>query len=201
VIHSSNGAIKGHFNCGSSIVLTTSNGAIEASVSLLNQENGNPSELKMKTSNGYVYDFVQFVLPANYQHISKIDAKIDLITHSGQDGIFDVETHTSNGAVTLEYNDMPINAVLMSEATSSNAASIVKLHSAFEGSFEVSTSNAAATLKELSAEDPSGQGRRRVVTQNREKNRVRGSAHWSDSRQPKGRAVVRTSNGRVELVI
>lgn len=103
--------------------------------------------------------------------------------------------------MTLEYTDMPINAVLTCEATSSNAAAIVKLHNAFEGSFEVSTSNAPATLKELSAEDPSGQGRRRVVTQKREKNRARGSAYWSDSREPKGRAVVRTSNGRVELVI
>jgi DUF4097 and DUF4098 domain-containing protein YvlB len=55
MIRSSNGGIKGHFNSDSSIKLTTSNGAIGVSVSLLNQENGKPSELKMTTSNGYIH--------------------------------------------------------------------------------------------------------------------------------------------------
>lgn len=128
---------------------------------------------------------------------------MDLITDSGLGGIFDVETRTSNGAISLEYTDMPLNAVLTSGTRSSNAATTVKLHRAFEGSFEVATSNAAAILKELPVEDPSGQGRRRVVTQTREKYRVRGSTYWSDSssRQTEGRATVTTSNGRVELVI
>ncbi|OAX40225.1 hypothetical protein K503DRAFT_687958 [Rhizopogon vinicolor AM-OR11-026] len=183
LIHSSNGAIKGHVNSGSSVRFTTSNGGIQASVSLLNQEHGNPSKLKMITSNG------------------KIDAKVDLITHSGQGGTFEVEAHTSNGAVSLEYTDMPVNAVLKSETKSSNAGASVKLHSAFEGSFEVATSNAAAILKELPAEDPSGQGRRRAVSQRRDKFSARGSAYWSEGRQIEGRATVKTSNGRVELVI
>jgi len=184
VIRSSNGGIKGHFNSDSSIKLITSNGAIQASVSLLNHENAKPSELKMTTSNG------------------KIEATVDLITDSGLGGIFDVETRTSNGAVSLEYTDMPLNAALTSGTRSSNAATTVKLHRAFEGSFEVATSNAAAILKELPVEDPSGQGRRRVVTQTHEKYRARGSAYWSDSsRETEGRATVTTSNGRVELVI
>lgn len=159
----------------------------------------------MTTSNGYVTGFCPFVLPVNEQHISEIDAKVDLITHSGQGGIFDVDTHTSNGAVTLEYIDMPVNAVLKSETRSSNAASRVELHSAFEGSFEVVTSNAAATIKETPAEDPSGEGRRRVVTRRQEKYRAGGSAYWGETegsrRQRQGRATVVTSNGRVELVI
>jgi len=203
VIHSSNGAIQGHFNSGSSIKLTTSNAAIRASVSLLNRENGTPSELKMKTSNGYVVCFYRFVLPANHQHISEIDARVELITHSGQGGIFNVGAHTSNGEVTLEYPDMPINAVLRSDARSSNAEAIVKLHSAFEGSFEAVTSNGAARLKELPAEDPSGLGRRRVVKQTRAKSNARGSVYWGEDgrRETEGRATVITSNGRVELVI
>ncbi|KAG2137331.1 hypothetical protein BD769DRAFT_1437725 [Suillus cothurnatus] len=182
-IRSSNGAIKGHFNSGSSLKLITSNAPIQASVSLLNEENGTVSELKMITSNG------------------KIDANVDLVTHSGHGGIFDVETHTSNGHVTLEYTDMPINSILRSEARSSNAAMSVKLYSTFEGSFDVMTSNAAATLKELAVEDPSGQGRRRAVTQRRERYHIQGSAYWSGSKEIEGHATVKTSNGRAELVI
>ncbi|KAG1878801.1 hypothetical protein F4604DRAFT_2000051 [Suillus subluteus] len=182
-IRSSNGGIKGHFNSGSSLKLATSNGPIQASVSLLNQENGAVSELKMTTSNG------------------KIDANVDLVTHSGQGGIFDVETRTSNGPVTLAYTDMPVNSILRSEARSSNAAMSVKLYSTFEGSFDVETSNAAAVLKELPVEDPSGQGRRREVTQRRERYRLRGSAYWGESKEIEGHATVKTSNGRVDLVI
>jgi len=128
---------------------------------------------------------------------------VDLITNSGHGGSFDVETRTSNGPVTLEYTDMPVNAVLKSETRTSNSATRVKLHSAFEGSFDVDTSNAAAVLKELPAEDPSGQGRPRAVIQRQEKHRVRGSVHWgqSNEEQTEGRATVKTSNGRMELVI
>ncbi|KAG1746397.1 hypothetical protein EDB19DRAFT_1873521 [Suillus lakei] len=183
LIHSSNGAIKGHFNSSSSLKLTTSNGPIQASVSLLNREDGNVSELKMTTSNG------------------KIDTDVDLVTNSGHGGIFDVETRTSNGPVNLKYTDMPVNSILRSETRSSNAAMSVKLHSTFEGSFDVDTSNAAIMLKELPVEDPSGQGRRREVTQRRERYRLRGSAHWGESKEIKGHATVKTSNGRVELVI
>ncbi|KAG1781995.1 hypothetical protein EV702DRAFT_1068744 [Suillus placidus] len=182
-IRSSNGAIKGHFNSASSLKLTTSNGPIQASVSLLNREDGTVSELKMTTSNG------------------KIDANVDLVTHSGHGGIFDVETHTSNGPVALEYTDMPVNSILRSETRSSNAAMSVKLYSTFEGSFDVDTSNAAVMLKELPVEDPSGQGRRREVTQRRERYRLRGSAYWGESKELEGYATVKTSNGRAELVI
>ncbi|KAG1723123.1 uncharacterized protein EDB91DRAFT_1255762 [Suillus paluster] len=160
-IRSSNGAIKGHFNSGSSLKLETSNGPIQA----------------------------------------KIDANVDLITRSGNGGIFDVQTHTSNGHVSLEYTDMPVNALLTSDTGSSNAAISLKLHSNFEGSFDVNTSNAAALFKELPVEDPSGQGRRRAVTQRQERYRLRGSAYWDESKKTEGRATVKTSNGRVELVI
>ncbi|KAG2153221.1 hypothetical protein DEU56DRAFT_773780 [Suillus clintonianus] len=183
LIRSSNGAIRGHFNSSSSLKLTTSNGPIQTSVSLLNRENGIVSELKMTTSNG------------------KIDASVDLITHSGHGGIFDVETRTSNGPVTLEYTDVPVDSILRSETRSSNAAMSVKLHSTFQGSFDVDTSNAAAMLKELPVEDPSGQGRRRKVTQRRERYRLRGSAYWGESKEIEGHATIKTSNGRVELVI
>ncbi|KAG2055530.1 hypothetical protein BDR06DRAFT_1045063 [Suillus hirtellus] len=184
-IHSSNGAIRGHFNSASSLKLITSNAPIDASVSLLNREDGTVSELKMSTSNG------------------KIDANVDLVTDSGHGGIFNVETRTSNGRVALEYTDMPVNSILKSETHSSNAAMSVKLYSTFEGSFDLQTSNAAATLKELPVEDPSGQGRRREVTQRRERYRLRGSAHWgnSENKASGGYVTVRTSNGRAELVI
>jgi hypothetical protein len=199
-IRSSNGAIKGHFNSGSSLKLITSNAPIQASVSLLNKENGTVSELKMITSNGYI-TCILFPFHHLTSCFSKIDANVDLVTHSGHGGIFDVETHTSNGHVTLEYTDMPINSILRSEARSSNAAMSVKLYNTFEGSFDVMTSNAAATLKELVVEDPSGQGRRRAVTQRRERYHIQGSTYWSGSKEIEGHATVKTSNGRAELVI
>lgn len=200
LVRSSNGAITGYFNIASSLQLRTSNGPIDASVSLLNRENSPASELKMTTSNGYM-TCVLFQFRHLTSRFSKINAHVDLVTYSGHGGIFDVQTRTSNGPVTLEYTDMPINSILRSEARSSNAAMSVKLHSAFEGSFHVDTSNAAVTLTEMSVEDPSGQGRRREVTQRRERYHLRGSAYWGESKQNKGHAKVNTSNGRVELKI
>lgn len=183
-IRSSNGDITGHFNIASSLELITSNRPITASVSLLNRENGADSTLKMITSN------------------SAIDAKVDLVTHSGHGGSFVIETRTSNGPVTFEYTDMPVNSSLKSHISSSNAAVKVKLHSNFEGSFNIATSNAPAKLEKLTVGDPSGQGRQRqvMVTQKRQ-NKLEGSAYWSESKEINGHSTVNTSNGRVQLVI
>jgi hypothetical protein len=139
-------------------------------------------------------------------HFSNINAKVDLVTNSGHGGSFNVETRTSNAAVTFEYTDMPVNSSLNSRIGSSNGAVDVKLHSTFEGSFNMATSNGKAILEELTVEDPSGQGRHRLVTATRGprgQNKLEGSAYWSESKEINGHSTstVNTSNGRVKLVI
>jgi len=53
-----NGEISGTFNASDSLVLESTNGAIIASVGLLNGNGAKPTELFMKTSNGYaVFSF------------------------------------------------------------------------------------------------------------------------------------------------
>lgn len=157
----------------------------------------------MLTSNGYM-----ICVPSQFHHLtshfSNIDAKVDLVTHSGHGGSFNVETRTSNAPVTFEYTDMPVNSSLNSRIGSSNAAVNVKLYSTFEGSFNMATSNGKAILEKLTVEDPSGQGRHRQVTvtqRPREQNKLEGSAYWSESKEANGHSTVNTSNGHVKLVI
>lgn len=53
-IKSSNGRITGQFNASDSLVLETSNGAIDVDVGVTNDDTHKASDLTMSTSNGYV---------------------------------------------------------------------------------------------------------------------------------------------------
>lgn len=52
-VKSSNGRISGQFNASDSLVLQTSNGAIDVDVGITNDDTHKASDLTMKTSNGY----------------------------------------------------------------------------------------------------------------------------------------------------
>ncbi|KAG2358085.1 hypothetical protein BDR07DRAFT_309569 [Suillus spraguei] len=95
-IRSRNGAIKEHFNSASSLKLKNLNAPIQVSVSLLNREDGSVSDLKLTTSNGYMTSVL-----FRFHHLTfrfgMIDAHVDLVTHSGRGGIFDVATRNPHG--------------------------------------------------------------------------------------------------------
>ncbi|KAG9309784.1 hypothetical protein JVU11DRAFT_10158 [Chiua virens] len=177
---SSNGAIVGHFNATDTLILHTSNARIQATASLLSATN-NPTQFEMRTSNG------------------AITSSASLITDSGTDGNFVVSARTSNGAISLQYDDAPLRVRLRSDARTSNAPASVVMHPAFEGTYEVSTSNSRPVVRDTRPVDPSGAGRRRVVRQTvTSRNEMSGVVHWTGG-ETRGASMVHTSNARASL--
>ncbi|KAI6106190.1 hypothetical protein EDD16DRAFT_196987 [Pisolithus croceorrhizus] len=181
---SSNGYIAGHYNASGSLKLATSNGKIKATVCLLN-EHAQATELDMQTSN------------------SLIQSEITLSTPSNTGGAFEVSARTSNSPISLRYADSPLESFLASSAVTSNSDACVKMHSTFEGSFELTTSNSSSSLKVRRGDvDPAGRGRQRVVAQHRAGNVTSGTVSWGpEVRYPLGSTSVRSTNGRVSLEV
>lgn len=136
-------------------------------------------------------------------HYSHIKSAVVLSSDSNSGGKFDVKAHTSNGRVELGYEDSPLNALLTSDVTTSNSRTSVKMHPAFEGTFDISSSNVGPVLSDNHVQDPSGRGRQRIISQNRNRNRISGSVYWAewdgDRRHVKGTSVVHTSNAQATL--
>lgn len=89
-----------------------------------------------------------------------------------------VKSRTSNGATKLQYEDAPSRARLLSEVRTSNGPASVVMHPAFEGTYEVSTSNSRPVVVDTHPTDPTGAGRRRVVNQTTSRSAVSGRAYW-----------------------
>lgn len=181
---SSNGYIAGHYNASGSLKLTTSNGKIKATVSLLS-ERTLATELDMQTTN------------------SLIQSEVTLNTPSNTGGAFEVFARTSNSPISLRYADSPLDSFLASSVITSNSDACVKMHNTFEGSFELTTSNSSTSLKvRRGDEDPTGRGRQRMVAQHKIGNVTSGTVFWgSGVRYPRGSTSVRSSNGRVSLEV
>ncbi|KAF8128160.1 hypothetical protein EV363DRAFT_1340877 [Boletus edulis] len=133
---------------------------------------------------------------------SQITSSVSLTTASGSGGNFVVTARSSNGGVKLQYNDAPTGARLVSDARTSNAAAEVAMHPAYEGTYEVSTSNAQPVVRDTRPADPEGRGRRRVVDQKALRGIVSGRVYWvreDGSRRVEGVSTVHTSNARASL--
>jgi hypothetical protein len=78
------------------------------------------------------------------------------------------------------------------------------MHPAYEGSYEVSTSNGRPVVRDTRPEDSLGRGRRRVVNQTTSRGAVSGRVYWvgADGRrgvQAQGASTVHTSNAPASL--
>lgn len=180
---SSNGAILGHFNTSDILILRTSNAHIRITASLFNTAR-DATKLDMRTSNG------------------QITSSVSLTTPSGSGGNFVVTARSSNGAIKLQYNDAPTEARLVSDARTSNAAAEVAMHPAYQGTYEVSTSNAQPAVRDTRPADPEGRGRRRVVNQTGSRGIVSGRVYWMEEdgrRRVEGVSTVHSSNARASL--
>jgi hypothetical protein len=78
-----------------------------------------------------------------------IDAKVNLFTNADKGGISRVAGTTSNGPLTIEVPESPVESELSPTARTSNAAAEVTLHGAYQGSFLVKTSNFTPELRRL----------------------------------------------------
>ncbi|KAG1781998.1 hypothetical protein EV702DRAFT_500593 [Suillus placidus] len=160
IFTTANGFIKGHFHSTSSLKLITTNMAIDADVDLFHNESAKPSELVMTTAN------------------ASIDARVSLTTASGHAGEFGVDAQTANAPLTLNYVNSPVYSQLNSKARTANAPATVYLHSAFEGSFSISSSFIGPSFEQHRVEDPAGKGRERHVTTSRSRGHIQGSVRW-----------------------
>lgn len=167
IFTTANGLIKGHFHSMSSLKLITTNMAIHADVDLFHNESAKPSELIMTTAN------------------APLHARVSLTTASGCAGEFGVDVQTANAPLTLTYVNSPVYSQLNSKARTTNGPAAVHLHSAFEGSFAIS-SFIGPSLEQHRVEDPTGKGRERQVTISRSRGHIQGSVHWAGAEHNEG---------------
>lgn len=167
IFTTANGLIKGHFHSTSSLNLITTNMAIDADVVLFHNESAKPSQLVMATTN------------------SPLDARVSLTTASGYAGEFGVDAQNANAPLKLTYTNSPVYSQLNSKARTANAPATVHLHSAFEGSFSIS-SFIGPSLEQHRVEDPAGKGRERHVTTSRSRGNIQGSVRWVGAEQNGG---------------
>ena len=143
--------------------------------------------------------------PASFHR--HIDAKVSLLPNStlrgGNGGPYHVATTTSNGAIELAFTDAPPDYALTASARTSNGHVEVTTHETFEGSFDLSTTNARApTLIVRELRDPAGRGRTRGhVVRSTGRTAVHGNVWWGEENRERGSVSVSTSNGRVQLTV
>ena len=80
----------------------------------------------------------------------------------------------------------------------------MKIHDAFEGAFDVHTTNAAASVAHICERvyDPAGLGRIRGHTmQSLNRNVVRGNVWWDEANKERGKVLLRTSNAAATLTL
>ncbi|KAJ2918285.1 hypothetical protein MD484_g2129, partial [Candolleomyces efflorescens] len=174
-VQTSNGAILGTFNASKELSLVTSNGQVKVDVHLDNDLSSTPSKLYIETSNA--------PLEANINlHASASRAK----SHYPQ---YKVDTKTSNGKLDVYFQTSPSDSTLYYKGDTSNGPANVQLHSAYQGTFKVSTSSSwirpELRVRE-NVPDPSGRERKREVQYTGlYKGELTGSVKWVGERDDK----------------
>ncbi|KAJ6472403.1 hypothetical protein C8R45DRAFT_1012974 [Mycena sanguinolenta] len=177
-ISTSNAGISGTFNTSSSLTLTTSNAPIAVTVGLENNHHTRPTTLVMRTSNDHV------------------DAEVTLVTDARKGGDFSITGTTSNRKIAIAVPGSPVDSALALTARTSNAAAEVKLHSAYQGSFMVSTSNASPTVERLNMT-----GDAREFEYSEVHGHGRGYVYSKEANKGLGRVMVSTSNAPAMLFV
>ncbi|KAF9236999.1 hypothetical protein BU15DRAFT_76369 [Melanogaster broomeanus] len=176
-----------HIDIGS---ITLANGMFKSSNSHIRGHFNTSDSLTLHTSNGYIE------ASASLLSARERPTKLDMKTSNSQ-------ITSTQCKLSLEYDDAPMNARLSSKAKTSNAQASVKMHPAFEGTFELKTSNASPVVRDVRPSDPSGRGRRRTLNQYKNKNTISGTVHWVDSNGRRGEmkssSTVTTSNAQVDF--
>jgi hypothetical protein len=182
----SNHVIFGNFTVTNSLEIITVNAVIVANVTMSNADEDKPTKLFIQTSN------------------APLASNITLISTSpdGTGGAFAVEAYTSNVPLDIRFHDSPVDSALQLLAKNCRAAAVVKLHPAYEGTFDFKTSIFTSLVDVADdVEDPSGQGRVRKITFDGVGKEVKGSVRWvsegdgddDDDTKGKGRVEVETS--------
>jgi len=186
-VHTTNGAIRGTFNTSDSLTLNTTNLPISVRIGAENGGSGKPTDVLMQTDN--------ILIEADISLTSK--------SSSGMGGTFGVHAHTTNGHIKIGYECAPVDSVLNFDARSTNAPVHVVLSPTYEGTFSLKTTNSRAVLDQpRNVEDPSGRGRKRLLSSHSpNKQVVYGELKWLPSRRDghAGSVDIATTNDFVQL--
>ena len=192
----------------------TSNGGVVVNANLGNDNFlSNPTKLHIRTTNAYVPLFSRNGLMLTLKH-SRVDAKARLYTMRGKGPRsksekltphFDVDVKSSNGGLDVAFEQAPSDMTFNFSGTTSNAHAVLQLPLEYEGTFYGATTNsrAALILEDMHASDPAGKDRVRVIKRtDNSKSVVKGSVEWAPSDTvPTGRAMLQTSNGKLQIMI
>lgn len=132
----------------------------------------------------------------------KIRASVQLettlpIADSARRSAFRVEAHTANDLLDLDVSSMPAHARLTLDARTTNANARVALPAAYEGRFDVRTSNQVAFFHRREVQDPAGRGRERTIVLHNRWAATFGQIIWDGLAM--GSVDVRTTNALAEL--
>lgn len=180
-----NGGIHGTLLVTESITARTKNGPIALTAHLVNDHFGaQPTRMSLQTDNGYASN------PSPTSHLSltscliyrPIKSNISLISTAPDStgGAFNVTAGTTNGPLTVAFQDAPANSTLNASLQTCNAPARVAMHSTFEGHYELhGFVFLRPSVRVMPAQDPTGRGRRRdTATTSTGMGMVRGYVRW-----------------------
>lgn len=187
-IKTTNNPISGVFRITSSLSLMTTNSPIKANISLENDPNsGKATSLNIKTTNGKLDSAIWLMTVSNSPH------------HSPR---YFVKATTTNSPIGISFPQQHPYSHLDFTATTTNAAAWVRLNPGYEGTFDVSTSNADAQVHyDNRVADPAGKGRTRNIWRNSDMRHAAGWVEWETGGHVKVSVVVLTSNAHNDLIL
>lgn len=210
-LETSYGAITGQFSTSTSLTLITSNAPIDVAVDLLHDDKRLPTSLYMYTSNGYYpsHTLTQYLTHfrpnSNFWWNRRVGSTINLksTSPSQSGGSYAVTAQTSNSPAVLTFPTSPLLSTLYLLSQTSNSPSHITLDKAYEGKFELHTSNGGIGVQHNEKTmDPAGRGRKRNLGILRAGMRYAiGEVYWGnkDGEKGKGNVVARTSNSPIVL--
>ncbi|KAF8602778.1 hypothetical protein BDV93DRAFT_607338 [Ceratobasidium sp. AG-I] len=183
-VANANSPIAGTFTSASDLILDNANGGITGELTLT--QSGN-----IKISNANSPIDVQFYLKSGDFHPRPS---------------YTLHTSNANAATTLQILSQPLNSALNIHASNAMAPIYATLNAAFEGAFKLSTVMSKAEVVVGNRQDPSGEGRERVVEyQKRTGGDVKGTVAWGGKGEKGEHAVgdvtLSSVGARVELVL
>ena len=183
-LHTTNAAITGQFNTTADLDLHSNNGYVQ---------------------HAFFSPHGPRQCPRSSPSRSLIDAKVSLLpsSNSGVVGPYSVTAETSNAAIDLAFVDAPLDHVLTASARSSNGRVAVTTHEAYEGVFELRTSNARPPdVFSRKVDDPAGLGRKRAYTAyGVGRAGYHGMVWWDEDNNERGSVEAVTTNARVQLTL
>ncbi|KAI1788343.1 hypothetical protein LXA43DRAFT_1025928 [Ganoderma leucocontextum] len=185
------GGIHGTLLVTESITAKTKNGPIALTAHLVNDHSGaQPARMSLQTDNGPIQS-----------NISLISTAPNAIG-----GAFNVTASTTNGPLTVAFQDAPANSVLNASLQTCNGPARVAMHSTFEGRYELhGFAFSRPSFRVLPAQDPTGRRRRRdMATTHTGMGVVCGYVRWQPSlaggngQAREGYVRVRTTNAPLD---